>query len=422
MSEIYKLRTPDGYALSVDKNTNKILFKHKDQSIRGKYTERCSKALFEADEILRNTPYKDYKPKILDPKLHTGQSSTLLEFKEIQELYYKELPKGGVAPWTKKEKAYYESLKTKRERYKYLVIRSGLRSTVIDIPFDAIACAEDKEKFEKYKELFDEVERNRGNTHLSKGYLPIAEWELAAGILGDIRGFGLAPLANTGFKARAVQCDWLYFQLGGKLHNFPASYSSMALAWGIAPNPSKEQMIKAFIKNPPYDKFGMLPYLDEMVGVDWIIDCNKHLFSYDPYAWAIGGVCGMIEEGKLKDPRDPSSTPEDRERFNDKFWSYINGSGPGFAANLRNDRTEAEVDRHIYSLKISAKIAALTPPQGYPNAPRYLIPELLRRLYDKGEFDMRVFDVRIPAIRREHFPEWLLAKIEEYAKKHNIKD
>ncbi|WP_240811547.1 hypothetical protein [Campylobacter helveticus] len=80
-----------------------------------------------------------------------------------------------IAPWTKKEKAYYESLKTKRERYKYLVIRSGLRSAVIDILYEAYACYENKEKFKTYEYLFKEVEKNRGLAHLSDGYLFMAE-------------------------------------------------------------------------------------------------------------------------------------------------------------------------------------------------------------------------------------------------------
>ncbi|EKH5381964.1 hypothetical protein O8L87_002004, partial [Campylobacter coli] len=103
----------------------------------GNYTEEYSKALFEAHDIKRNSPYKDYKPQYLDPNFYTGQKSTLVEFKEWQSIYLKDPIKGAIAPWTKAEKAYYKSLKTKRERYKYLAIRSGLRSVVIDIPYDA---------------------------------------------------------------------------------------------------------------------------------------------------------------------------------------------------------------------------------------------------------------------------------------------
>ncbi|WP_255302575.1 hypothetical protein [Campylobacter helveticus] len=140
-----------------------------------KYTKQYSKALLQAWQTMENSPYKSYQPIYLDPTLHTGQSSTLLEFKAWQELYLKDPPKGKIAPWTKKEKAYYESLKTKRERYKYLVIRSGLRSAVIDILYEAYACYENKEKFKTYEYLFKEVEKNRGLAHLSDGYLFMAE-------------------------------------------------------------------------------------------------------------------------------------------------------------------------------------------------------------------------------------------------------
>ncbi|RTJ18437.1 hypothetical protein C3H88_09395, partial [Campylobacter jejuni] len=135
MSETYKIYTPNGIAVKVDKETNKIYFVESldpHPPAKGNYTEEYSKALFEAHNIKRNSPYKDYKPQYLDPEFHTGEKSTLLEFKDWQSIYLKDPIKGAIAPWTKAEKAYYKSLKTKRERYKYLAIRSGLRSVVID--------------------------------------------------------------------------------------------------------------------------------------------------------------------------------------------------------------------------------------------------------------------------------------------------
>ncbi|MCH3875725.1 hypothetical protein LZC34_00710, partial [Campylobacter jejuni] len=138
MSETYEIYTPNGGILDVEKKTNKILLYDGGAKV-GKYTQEYSKALFEADRILRNSPYKDYQPQYLDPEFHTGEKSTLLEFKDWQSIYLKDPIKGAIAPWTKAEKAYYKSLKTKKERYKYLVIRSGVRSVVIDIPYDADA-------------------------------------------------------------------------------------------------------------------------------------------------------------------------------------------------------------------------------------------------------------------------------------------
>ncbi|MFK0485186.1 hypothetical protein ACISOQ_06440, partial [Campylobacter jejuni] len=125
MSETYEIYTPNGGILDVEKKTNKILLYDGGAKV-GKYTQEYSKALFEADRILRNSPYKDYKPQYLDPEFHTGEKSTLLEFKDWQSIYLKDPIKGSIAPWTKAEKAYYKSFKTKRERYKYLVIRSGI--------------------------------------------------------------------------------------------------------------------------------------------------------------------------------------------------------------------------------------------------------------------------------------------------------
>ncbi|EPU0075918.1 hypothetical protein ACVT3I_001767, partial [Campylobacter coli] len=72
-------------------------------------------------------------------------------------------------------------------------------------------------------------------------------------------------------------------------------------------------------------------------------------------------------------------------------------------------------------LVLSAKLAALTPPQGYPNAPRYFTPENLEWYYKRHKLD-RLLDPRIPAIYRYNFPQELRAKIRAYAKEHNIKE
>ncbi|MFV0948343.1 hypothetical protein K1X25_09740, partial [Campylobacter jejuni] len=125
MSETYEIYTPNGLILDVEKKTNKILLYDGGAKV-GKYTQEYSKALFEAHNIKQNSPYKDYQPQYLDPEFHTGEKSTLLEFKDWQSIYLKDPIKGSIAPWTKAEKAYYKSLKTKKERYKYLVIRSGI--------------------------------------------------------------------------------------------------------------------------------------------------------------------------------------------------------------------------------------------------------------------------------------------------------
>ncbi|PZT47282.1 hypothetical protein B6S12_09895, partial [Helicobacter valdiviensis] len=74
--ETYEIYTPDGSILNVEKGTNRILFTTIEG--RGKYTKQHSKALFEAWNIMENSPYKDYKPIYLDPNFYTGERSTLL--------------------------------------------------------------------------------------------------------------------------------------------------------------------------------------------------------------------------------------------------------------------------------------------------------------------------------------------------------
>ncbi|WP_202391490.1 hypothetical protein [Helicobacter saguini] len=110
---------------------------------------------------MESSPFANYKPNYLDPSYKVGEKSNLIKFKEWQSLYLKDPLNGAIAPWTKKEKAYFESLTTKRERYKYLVIRSGIRSSVIDIPFEAIANIDDNGKLinTKYAELYETVEK-----------------------------------------------------------------------------------------------------------------------------------------------------------------------------------------------------------------------------------------------------------------------
>ena len=70
---------------------------------------------------------------------------------------------------------------------------------------------------------------------------------------------------------------------------------------------------------------------------------------------------------------------------------------------------------------LKAKVLALTPPQGYPNAPIYYLQEDLDKMYKEGKLDKKL-NPTIPAIYREHFPQYLRDEIEAFAKKHNISD
>ncbi|EGK8093122.1 hypothetical protein IO418_001655 [Campylobacter lari] len=428
MSETYEIYTPNGGILDVEKKTNKILLYDGGAKV-GKYTQEYSKALFEADRILRNSPYKDYQPRYLDPNLYTGQSSTLLEFKDWQSIYLKDPIKGSIAPWTKAEKAYYKSLKTKKERYKYLVIRSGIRSVVIDIPYEAIGAVDEKGNVDpKYEKLYRIVDDNKHNLRSSLFH---NEWGMAAGILGDYK-YLANDMSQNGFNARFIQATILYIQLSGgssildkpNLLGAIYGYADIAVGSGLVgvhKNPLREQEIKTLAKTLKPDEFGMLPFIDEIMGVDWVIDYNKYDIASDEFGDIYKALRSDIVEGKIKDPRDVDSTYESRREFDRHRGGYKNGMRQGYETDTPNDWSEERAQLFNDTLILHAKLAALTPPQGYPNAPYYFTPENLEWYYKRHKLD-KLLDPRIPAIYRYNFPEDLRAKILAYAKEHNIKE
>ncbi|ENT7174077.1 hypothetical protein ACE65Z_001828 [Campylobacter coli] len=428
MSETYEIYTPDGLTLDVEKDTNKILFKENIKPT-GNYTEEYSKAVFKSYYIMKNSPYKDYQPKYLDPNFYTGKASTLLEFTEWQSIYLKDPIKGSIAPWTKAEKAYYKSLKTKRERYKYLVIRSGIRSVVIDIPYEAIGAVDEKGNVDpKYEKLYRIVDDNKHNLRSSLFH---NEWGMAAGILGDYK-YLANDMSQNGFNARFIQATILYIQLSGgssildKPHLLGAIYGYADIAVGsglvgVHKNPLREQEIKTLAKTLKPDEFGMLPFIDEIMGVDWVIDLNKYDIASDQFGSMYKALRSDIVEGKIKDPRDIDSTYESRREFDRYRGGYKNGMRQGYETDTPNDWSEERAQLFNDTLILHAKLAALTPPQGYPNAPYYFTPENLEWYYKRHKLD-RLLDPRIPAIYRYNFPQELRAKILAYAKEHNIKE
>ncbi|EFS9786279.1 TPA: hypothetical protein RXM66_001780, partial [Campylobacter jejuni] len=98
-----------------------------------------------------------------------------------------------------------------------------------------------------------------------------------------------------------------------------------------------------------------------------------------------------------------------------------NGMKTNFDVDTPNEWSEQQATLFKDTLVLSAKLAALTPPQGYPNAPYYFTPERLEWIYKRGYLD-KFLDPRIPAIYRYNFPQELRAKILAYAKEHNIKE
>lgn len=425
-----------GNDIELDSNGNVILKKErvailKDIATNTAYKETiqmdtseetsiyATSVLNETNAILESSPYK---PIYFDPTLQTNPAHQK-EFQSFRDLYLKDPIKKAIAPWTKAEKAYYESLQTKRERYQYLVIRSGLRSAVIDIPFDAIGGVDEHGRVinEEYEEIFYQVDRNKDTL---KSYLHIQEWGIAAGILGNP---SYLSRDNMGFHARHIQALILRMQLDATSTNFleQRNYESYVENFdyisGIRKNPLRQQQLRAIAKKIKPDRFGMLPYIDEIMGVDWVMDLNRNNMALDYDGSLIEYLYDQIRIGRTKDPRDTDSTKESREEFR----KAIIDSMPFLRTNMSEfiDKDVSE-DKNKEWLReeyiLAAKVAAVTPPQGYPNAPTYYIPEYLDELYEAGKLDKKL-NPTIPAIYRESFPQELRDKIQWYAKKHNIK-
>ncbi|HED4712176.1 TPA: hypothetical protein R4581_001764, partial [Campylobacter jejuni] len=235
---------------------------------------------------------------------------------------------------------------------------------------------------------------------------------------------------QNGFNARFIQATILYIQLSGgssildKPHLLGAIYGYADIAVGsglvgVHKNPLREQEIKTLAKTLKPDEFGMLPFIDEIMGADWVIDYNKYQISRDEFGDIYKALRSDIVEGKIKDPRDIDSTYESRREFDHHRGGYYNGMVNAYGYDIPNDWNDAQLK--IDSMILTAKLAALTPPQGYPNAPYYFTPENLEWYYKRHKLD-RLLDPRIPAIYRYNFPQELRAKIRAYAKEHNIKE
>ncbi|MBZ7936686.1 hypothetical protein H2279_08685, partial [Campylobacter sp. B0100352/1] len=180
-------------------------------------------------------------------------------------------------------------------------------------------------------------------------------------------------LSDSGLKSRGFQALWLGAQLGDE-KCLERLYRPL---YGIHENPLKQQIIKNFAKHPPYDKYGMLPFLDELISTEWIIDPNEYDFIYDIDNDVVTAMLRGIDKGKYKDPRDVDSTPESRWEFDQEIDAYKKGCVRSYSYDIPNRWSEAKVETYLEELYLQAKLAALTPPQGYPNAPYYFSPERL---------------------------------------------
>ncbi|MCX2683914.1 hypothetical protein OQH60_08595, partial [Campylobacter sp. MIT 21-1685] len=163
------------------------------------------------------------------------------------------------------------------------------------------------------------------------------------------------------------------------------------------------------------DSFGMLPYLDELIGVDWVMDFNEHDEQGDSRGEIIHYLRDKVRQGKLKDPRDKDSTPESRREFLEDAYGTLNNNLINYNCDLSNNMSEEGARLYIYTMLLEAKVRSITPPQGYPNAPYYYTPEQLELIYKNHKLDKKQ-NPTIPAIYRENFPEYLRKEIEEYAR------
>ena len=416
----YTVLAPNGEEVWFDKNTNLIVSKTKDDNTT-KYFKEKSQMLLEARSILDSSPYKNYKPLYYNPKPNSLGQTDYLSFKPWLDISYKS-NSNKLSPWTKTEKAYYESLKDKRDRYIYLVKRSNLKCTMIDIPDDAIGRVDSNGKLTKpeYAEIYDEVNAHKGTL---KSMLFAGEWAVCAGILGNPMGF--ANGNQAGFKAREFQIVFLSAQLGEvKALNFLSNlfkYSTYEV--GLNKNLQMAEEFRKLAKNPPLDEYGMMPYLDEIVGSYFVMDFNRNGIVINPTGSMHRVLRELVEDkGKLLDPRDLDANETTRE----EFISYVKKELPeyaeifsekGYPANYE----DKDIDLYIDSTLLEAKIMSLTPPEGYPNAPYYNTPEELTRLYEAGKLDKKLNPLT-PVMYRDSFPEDLRQKILIYAKEHNIKD
>ncbi|WP_149706614.1 thioredoxin reductase, partial [Campylobacter concisus] len=388
MDNTYTVIAPNGMEIPFDKKTNLMIPNNDNYNkprTNKEYLEIQSKYLLEARSILDSSPYKNYKPLYYNPKPNSLGQTDYLSFKPWLDISYK-ASSTKLSPWTKSEKAYYESLKDKRDRYIYLVKRSNLKCTMIDIPEDAIGRVDSSGKLTKpeYAEIYDEVNSHQGTL---KSMLFSAEWGICAGILGNPMGF--ANGNEAGFKARDYQRIFLAAQLGvTKALKFLGDlFEYTTYDIGLNKNLQMAEEFRKLAKNPPLDEYGMMPYLDEIVGSYFVMDFNRGL-ALDTDGRVMRYFRKLVEdEGKLLDPRDLDANETTREEFMTKMKDVIKDEMLPFDVAEPDDQEYRQVILNRDINLLEAKIMSLTPPEGYPNAPYYNTPEELTRLYEAGKLD-----------------------------------
>ena len=293
---------------------------------------------------------------------------------------------------------------------------------MIDIPDDAIGRVDSSGKLTKpeYAEIYDEVDRNKNTL---KSELFIGEWGICAGVLGDSESLGNGN--EGGFKAREFQAVFLAAQLGvvEALHVLADCFKYYTYTVGVNKNLDTYEKIIKLYKNPPLDEYGMIPYLDEIVGSYFVMDFNRGGVVNNPDGSIHRHLRKLVEdEGKLLDPRDLDANETTREEFVKYSKKVLEDYKEKFdEVGYPNTWDDHDLSLYIDSTLLEAKIMSLTPPEGYPNAPYYNTPEELTRLYEAGKLDKKLNPLT-PVMYRDSFPEDLRQKILSYAKEHNIKD
>ncbi|ERJ28461.1 hypothetical protein [Campylobacter concisus] len=415
----YTVIAPNGMEIPFDKKTNLIIAeKNPNMQLA---PDLAAKLVLDSRSILDSSPYKNYKPLYYNPKPNSLGQTDYLSFKPWLDISYKP-SSTKISPWTKSEKAYYESLKDKRDRYIYLVKRSNLKCTMIDIPEDAIGRVDSSGKLTKpeYAEIYDEVDRNKNTL---KSELFIGEWGICAGVLGDSESLGNGN--EGGFKAREFQAVFLAAQLGvvEALHVLADCFKYYTYTVGVNKNLDTYEKILKLYKNPPLDEYGMIPYLDEIVGSYFVMDFNRGGVINNADGSFHKRLRKLVEdEGKLLDPRDLDANETTREEFVNYIKSHMSEFQEEYGKGAFPNRwSEKDLSLYIDSALLEAKIMSLTPSEGYPNAPYYNTPEELTRLYEAGKLDKKLNPLT-PVMYRDSFPEDLRQKILSHAKEHNIKD
>ena len=292
---------------------------------------------------------------------------------------------------------------------------------MIDIPDDAIGRVDSNGKLTKpeYAEIYDEVDRNKNTL---KSELFIGEWGICAGVLGDSESLGNGN--EGGFKAREFQAVFLAAQLGEveALHVLADCFKYYTYTVGVNKNLDTYTKILKLYKNPPLDEYGMMPYLDEIVGSYFVMDFNRDNLVVIPSGGFHAGLREIVEEkGELLDPRDIDANETTRNEFDNFIKKVLDDNKEDFKGGFPAEWDERRLSLYIDSTLLESKIMSLTPPEGYPNAPYYNTPEELIRLYEAGKLDKKLNPLT-PVMYRDSFPEDLRAKILSYAKEHNIKD